>query len=188
MQVPLVAGQNYDAGMVNIHDDGTKLYINYDTNGTGWKLKETHVYAGTNPPPTLAPGQFKNYPPSPAGHENLNNVTTDSYQIPLPAAWVPGTRIYIATHAVVCKPTGYGSKCGLWCETAWGKCVGRKIKIEVHLQQVCDPTGMRDYNKNGEIGDEEDQMLNYWPTDVFQGDKCIFDIVFWLADTSGYCR
>ncbi|GAJ12277.1 unnamed protein product, partial [marine sediment metagenome] len=78
IEVSLIGGQMYSTGMVTISDDGTNLYVEYNTSSTGWKLSETHVYAGTSAPKKLAPGSFpyKHDPISPPNE-------TDSYTIPL---------------------------------------------------------------------------------------------------------
>jgi len=36
-----------------------------------------------------------------------------------------------------------------------------------------------DYDLDGDI-DEDDEQKKWWPTNIFQGDQCIFDIVFKL--------
>jgi hypothetical protein len=168
--VPLVVGQNWVAGEVKVWDDSTNLYVEYNTDR--WRMKETHVYVGTTSPPTMAPGQFKEYPPSPNPHLNLPCVKTDSYTIPLPESWTPGTKIYLATHAAGCDG-----------ETGWGKGVFRKLKVTLHLQQVSDPAwdGVLnvDYDEDGDV-DEDDAQKRWWPTNIFQGDKCTFDMVLWL--------
>ena len=45
-QVDLVAGQNILVGVVNVSDDGTTLFVEYDLNG--WCVTEVHV-AVTHP-------------------------------------------------------------------------------------------------------------------------------------------
>jgi len=167
MEVPLMAGQNIGAGIVTVWNDDTNLYVAYDTMGSDWKMTETSVYASTDPPEKLAPGKF------PYKHESLADVATDLYTIPL-AEIGAGIcdYVYIVAHAVV---NGNGGE-----ETAWAKGEYRKMKIELHLQQVEDPAcagGGVDYDQDGDI-DEDDAQKRWWPTNAFQGDRCTFDILF----------
>jgi len=55
--VNLWAGKDTDVGGVEIWNDGTTLHVTYSTDD-GWVLTETHLYVGSNEPPTNAPGQF----------------------------------------------------------------------------------------------------------------------------------
>ena len=120
----------------------------------------THVYVGTVPPPKLAPGKF------PYKHEPvLPPLTEDLYEIPLDGL---SGEVYIATHAE-----------GTDGETGWAKGEGRKVKIALHLQQIVDRAWPIDYDLDGDI-DEDDEQKKWWPTNIFQGDQCIFDIVFKL--------
>jgi hypothetical protein len=152
MIVPLVAGQFILVGSVLISNDGTNLYVTFDTSGSGWTMSTTHLYASKNPPSKLAPGQF------PYKHSSLPNVAIDTYTIPLSGLGAaPCNDIYIAAHADVNRN---GSQ-----ETAWGQGSERKFKIQLHLQQV-------------EYPDWPDPQTRYWPTNVFQGDQCNFDMVF----------
>jgi len=57
----------------------------------GFKMHETHVYAGTEDTNTIAPGQYGHM------HDTLDDVATDSYSIT-----ISGSPIYIIAHAVVC--------------------------------------------------------------------------------------
>ncbi len=100
---PMYAG----AGLCNI-ENGTHvgtLTVNYTpptatvtyTAFDGYVLNETHLHVGNQILPkrgnkfTTAPGQF------PYKHENLNGVTTDTYNI----SGLSGS-IYVAAHSVVC--------------------------------------------------------------------------------------
>ena len=109
---PLVAGtyswpMYAGAGLCNI-ENGTHvgtLTVNYTpptatvtyTVFDGYVLNETHLHVGNQILPkrgnkfTTAPGQF------PYKHENLNGVTTDTYNI----SGLSGN-IYVAAHSVVC--------------------------------------------------------------------------------------
>jgi len=39
---------------------------------------------------------------------------------------------------------------------------------------------MRDYDQDGTIGDADDVMLNWWPTNALQGDKATWSMMFEL--------
>jgi hypothetical protein len=101
---PMYAG----AGLCNI-ENGTHvgtLTVNYTpptatvtyTVFAGYVLNQTHLYVGNQILPmfkgkyTTAPGQF------PYKHENLNGVTTDTYNI----SGLSGS-IYVAAHSEVCS-------------------------------------------------------------------------------------
>ena len=167
IKVSLIGGQMYSTGMVTIYDDGTNLYVEYNTSSTGWELSETHVYAGTSAPDKLAPGKF------PYKHDPISPPSeTDSYVIPLSEIGVvpETTEIYMAVHAVVCHPE-YG------CETAWGKGVYRKVRIELHFPDIDeDDLGYHYFDENIPA----EAKWDHWPTNAYMGDQCIFDIVFKL--------
>src|SRR5215216_169551 len=102
--VDLIAGQHTDVGDIKVWDDGTYLYVEYETVDP-WCLKETHLAIGSsledipqangNP----IPGQF----PYKTDHNCASSFT---YRIPL--TW-DTCQLYIAAHAAI--NTG---------ETAWG--------------------------------------------------------------------
>ena len=105
--VDLIAGQNEHAGDIKVWDDGTSLYVLYETVNP-WCLTETHLavassldgipQANGNP----IPGQFP--------YKNTHNCATNFlYTIPLNK---DVCQIYIAAHAAV---KSLGST-----ETAWG--------------------------------------------------------------------
>lgn len=111
MTTNLLAGQYMLAGDVfaGIDEDGI-LTVSI-TNSGPWTMTETHLYVGLVPPTNHAPGQF------PYSHENLGNLTVDTYTIDMFAdfpGFVLGDPIHIATHAVTHNGQG-GS------ETAWGE-------------------------------------------------------------------
>jgi hypothetical protein len=112
--LPLIAGQHIIVGEVLVWNDGTNLYVEYNTTGTGFLFDETHVYVGTSPPESAAPGQFA------YKHEGLGGVTYDLYTIPLDPQW---SQIYIAAHA---SDT----------ETAWARGEFRQLKIELHFPDI----------------------------------------------------
>lgn len=101
---PLIAGQNINVGTVKTWNDGTNLYVRYDTT-VGWKLAETHLAVATSLadiPQTKTsnpiPGQF--------AYTTTHNpwVTTYTYQIPL--SWGVDIQLYIAAHAKVKQLSG----------------------------------------------------------------------------------
>ena len=113
--VTLWAGQNMDAGTVEIGNDGTNLYVTFSTTGN-WLIAETHVHVATsmedipqrngNP----IPGQFDyktNHDPA---------VNTFTYTIPL--IWDAGTDLVIAAHAALILVDDNGNVIG--GETGWG--------------------------------------------------------------------
>jgi hypothetical protein len=186
VKVPLIAGQDWLVGYVWVWIDGDYLHVEFDTTGSAWGMAETHLYVSTSAPTKLAPGKF------PYKQENLGGALTDTYTIPLDeinGGIDPGDPIYIAAHA-----TGSDDE-----ETAWGQGISRKFKIELHLQQITDPAwtatynpiaqtwepaeGMVDYDQDGDK-DDDDAQKRFWPTDIFQGDKCTFDMVFTLRKES----
>ncbi len=141
------------------------IKVVYDSSPGLWDMDETHLYLGTEPPPKLAPGTF------PYAHSNLgDDVYTDEYIIALSdinGGVEQGDVIFIAAHAANEQ------------DTAWGKGVSRRFKIQLHLQQIVDTLYPRDYDEDGDI-DADDAQKRFWPTNIFQGDKCIFDMVFWF--------
>jgi len=172
IEVSLIGGQMYSTGMVTISDDGTNLYVEYNTSSTGWELSETHVYAGTSAPEKLAPGQFKKW--GGAQHDPISPPSeTDSYTLPFSqfGATHDNTEIYMAVHAVVCHPE-YG------CETAWGKGVYRKVRIELHFPDIDEDDLGYDYFDETIPAEAK---WDHWPTNAYMGDQCIFDIVFKLG-------
>ncbi len=96
--VPLCAGQHIDVGTVTVWDDGTDLYVEYETTD-GWLMTETHL-AVENGEANIP--QTKKGNPIP-GHftysmEHDPPVPDYTYTITLPAG-----PLYIAAHAVVQK-------------------------------------------------------------------------------------
>ena len=102
--VDLVAGQHTDVGDVKIWDDGTTLYVEYETVDP-WCLEETHVAVASS----LADIPQKNGNPIPGQFPyktNHNCASSFIYTIPLP---LETCELYVAAHAAI--NTG---------ETAWG--------------------------------------------------------------------
>lgn len=87
------------AGMVTMSYANNLVTIIYNTQQTGWTLRETHTYLGSGMFPmnkgqeTVAPGQY------PYIHENLNDATSDTVRINM----TPYGYYYLIGHGVVCK-------------------------------------------------------------------------------------
>ena len=183
IEVTLVGGQIYSTGIVKIWDDGTNLYIEYNTTGTGWKLSETNVYVGKYPPPSLSPGKFKDW--GGAQHAPISPPSeTDSYMFSLSDIFNANppykcNYVFLAVHAIVCHPD-------LGCETGWGKGVYRKVKIRVHWDDIPEeyfnnepwwPGGKGFFDEDNPA----EAKWDHWPTNAFMGDRCTFDIVFHMV-------
>jgi len=113
----LIAGQHYVAGTVSVWNDGSYIYVIYQTTG-GWELTGTNLYVGKTDPATLtsAPGQFPYstpYQSSATRHEyKIALSVIDGYHLKNghSGKWVangtlgvgPGDKVYIAAHAGVC--------------------------------------------------------------------------------------
>ena len=114
----LWAGQHINCGSAVVSIEGDDLVVTYETTD-GWKLTETHLYIGKEPPTKSAPGRF------PYKHGNLGGVSDDAYSIPLSdLSAEPGDTIYLAAHAVVQKPACDDEDCQE--ETAWAE--GERIR------------------------------------------------------------
>jgi hypothetical protein len=108
--VDLIAGQHYEAGLVDVFVTNNTLTI-YILADNGWALEETHVYVGASAPTKAAPGRFG------YKHEDLGEAFIDVYEISLDGFDVEcGADLYIAVHAVV---IGVDNEYGE--ETAWGE-------------------------------------------------------------------
>ncbi len=162
-EMVLMAGRTVPVGTVRVWNDLTNLYVRYDITVPGYYMKETHLYTGKYPPSALAPGQF------PWKHENLPNVTSDFYTIPLSAingngGVVAGNTIYIAAHASN-------------AETYWAQGESRRVKIKMHFPDVDeDCLGYHYFNECIPA----EAKWDHWPTDAYMGDYCTFDIKFRL--------
>ncbi|MCL2726361.1 MAG: hypothetical protein FWD69_18220 [Polyangiaceae bacterium] len=121
--VPLIAGQNDDAGQVCIWSDGVTLFVEY-TVAPSYSMSEAHVWVSTtkdfplNNGGNVQPGQFDKFPNGTAATFALG---TNSYKAEIPLANIPGdpgcgSEIYVLAHA------------NLGVETAWaqGPAVGSK--------------------------------------------------------------
>jgi hypothetical protein len=116
----LWAGQHINIGTVTYGlDDNANFYVTYNCTAPGWKIEETHLYAGDKAGlPLNRPGRPK-IGCFPYQHEHHPKVTTYTYRIPLtslPPCASPG--FIVAAHAIVYHQGHY--KCGQ-TETAWAE-------------------------------------------------------------------
>ncbi|MBA7582438.1 hypothetical protein ES708_24366 [subsurface metagenome] len=109
----LIAGQNIEVGTVSVWNDGSNLYVRYETIDD-WKMTETHLAVADlldKIPQTKKgnpiPGKFEH------SMEHDPSVTEYTYTIPL--VWDYGEELFIAAHAVVVSDSIIFQK-----ETAWG--------------------------------------------------------------------
>lgn len=112
----LWAGRNINVGVVIYGiDENANFYVTYDCSSSGWKISETHMFAGDklamplNKPGAPKIGQFPY-----SGYHNPR-VSTYTYCVPLsqlPPCAAPG--FVVASHCVVHSPSGR-------CETAWAE-------------------------------------------------------------------
>ena len=114
----LTAGQNIDAGTVEVWHDGTHLYVRYTTTGD-WLLEETHVHvaeslaevptAGNGQP---IPGQFD--------YKAEHDPPVNTYTHVIPLTWPVDSSVVIVAHAsvvqladdgtVIVSETGFGGE------------------------------------------------------------------------------
>jgi hypothetical protein len=116
----LWAGKNINIGTVTYGlDENANFYVTYNVTASGWKIAETHLYAGDKANmPLNRPGRPK-IGLFPYHHEHHPKVTTFTYRIPLtslPPCASPG--FIVAAHAIVYHPGHY--KCGQ-TESAWAE-------------------------------------------------------------------
>lgn len=79
-------------GTVTVTWDGSNAQVSYALAGTN-TMSETHVYAGDEPPTTIAPGQY--------GHTGYFDPYASSADATLPVEDTDGDGIWIVAHAVV---------------------------------------------------------------------------------------
>ena len=97
--VDLMAGQNYDAGQVEVSDDGEHIYVKIDTED-GWELKQTHVHVARNL--EGFPNEGNNPPPGRFDYKKEHNPPVSEYTYKIKNSWDSGN-VLIAVHADVCK-------------------------------------------------------------------------------------
>lgn len=113
--VTLIAGQNINAGTVDVTNDANYIYVKYSTTN-GYVLKETHLYVGkcdsvpVNKQMNPVPGRF----PFISYH---NKITTYLYKVPIKSIGL-GNCGCIAAHAAVVKYNSNGQL--IDSQTGWG--------------------------------------------------------------------
>lgn len=95
-----------DVGNLTVATDGTVTF-QIDEASTDWRLEETHLYVGDEPPAKSAPGKFT------YKHEELGGNASDVYNVDLAAADFDGNGIvYIAAHAELIMQIGVDPETG----------------------------------------------------------------------------
>ncbi len=105
-ETDLIAGQHYQAGTLEVCNDGDLLYITYRTT-SGWRMIKTHLHVANS-----LEGIPQNQPGNPIlGHFaykmewDYPGVSVYTETIAL-NGWDPCTVLYIAAHADVISPEG----------------------------------------------------------------------------------
>ena len=114
-KVSFIAGQNIDAGTIEVSNDANFIYVTYNT-ANGYVLTATHLFVGNceivpvNAKGNPVPGQFP--------YKNThNNITSFTYQVPISAIGL-GACGCVAAHAAVVKLDSKGLVVD--AQTAWG--------------------------------------------------------------------
>lgn len=118
-EVPLLAGQHINVGVVKVWNDADHLYVKYVITESGWCITETHLAVATSLggiPMTKKenpiPGRFEE-------NDKHACVSEETYTYNLEEkGWAACDQLFIAAHAVVRKTGCKG--CGS-TETAWGE-------------------------------------------------------------------
>lgn len=110
-EVALIAGQHFDAGLVDVSTTDEGLLVEIETID-GWTMQQLHVFAGVD-----VPGQNPGSYPFAEGLDHANKV---SMTIPFDALEAQcGDVLLVAVHAEVSKPVEGDKQCQQ--ETAWGE-------------------------------------------------------------------
>ena len=121
---PLYAGQNWEVGKVLVNNCEDQVGVQYILNDAvtdeEWRITEIHLAIGdslTDIPQTKTgnpiPGQF------PTQQYFETGVTaTDVYCFPREASWAIGTKLYVAAHAVVGRPSASHTELRSFCITS----------------------------------------------------------------------
>jgi len=117
---PIFAGQNIEAGYLEISNDGTNFEVEYFATGD-WKFTEFHLYVGDLAQAPQAgngnpiPGRFNNK----LTFSNANAVTSHSFVVPLSS--INGLQdqcVIVAAHSVMKRFNANGTVAQT--ETGWG--------------------------------------------------------------------
>jgi len=113
-EATLYAGQNIDVGTVSVWNDGTNLYVKYET-ADGWQMRETHLAVATS---------LEGIPQTKKGNPKVGKftyqtehdpwVTACTHVINLAELGSDVKKLYIAAHAKVCKVIGDGCSDPQW--------------------------------------------------------------------------
>lgn len=116
---PIYAGQNIEAGYLEISNDGTHFEVEYFATGD-WKFTELHLYVGdlalapTAGNGNAIPGRFNNK----VNFTNATAVTSYSFVVPLSAInGLEDQCIIVAAHSVMKR---YSGSSVVQTETGWG--------------------------------------------------------------------
>lgn len=101
----LIAGRHEDVGEITVSRDGDDLTITFATTGP-WVLTETHLHLATS---SEQIPQRRGAPlPRKFAYGADHDAGASVYTYVVPAAWAPGTTLYIAAHAIVVR------ECTMW--------------------------------------------------------------------------
>ena len=108
--VDLIAGQNIYVGNVQVGNDASNIYVQYNITLTGWSITQTHLHIADNW--ESIPQKNGNPIPGKFAYKMIHDPGVESYlyTIPIPAGWIPPKDYFIAAHADVlydnCASTG----------------------------------------------------------------------------------
>jgi hypothetical protein len=113
LNTPLIAGQSYPAGAVWIFNDASNIYVQYQTESP-WVISDAHAAVASTLagiPQTKAgnpiPGRF--------AYSATFDPEVTNYTFVIPAAgYTAGQTIFVAAHAMVHAPKGFGGS-----QTGW---------------------------------------------------------------------
>ena len=152
--------QNMKIGAVILSNVGTTLYVRYFIySAENWEITETHVHAALDP---------EEIPHTKSGNPKVGKfayqmdhdpaVKEYLYRIDLGPEAVPGTKVYIAAHAVV--------RNGCQEETAWANCMGEEYTFAVNQNQMLI------------VNSRENDVVHMEPVFISTGSWYHFSIIF----------
>ncbi|RJX16951.1 MAG: hypothetical protein C4563_11310 [Desulfobulbus sp.] len=182
IDVPLIAGQQYEAGMVTIHNNNGGLLIDVQI-AEGWRMTELHVHAGWegNPIPmkngNAVPGKFdfKYEYKEPAVEEPIWLDFVDDLQgFRWGEPYEPQRLRHIAVHANVIQVDEYGriiAEQGAWAQGdipfeggQWGWWLQYMMAHKARAHFVDSPVqGVRAVTPTGDVLTDEAGGFDYFP-------------------------
>lgn len=193
----LIAAQQYNAGDVCVHVDGSNLIVTYTTTG-GWVLNEAHTWVGTSivdmPQSRKGNPKIGNFP---YNSGDITGATTHTFTVPLSTFGLTGDEVscdpqifIVASHAAVqLDADGDGSyEQG---ETAWGagdRFVERGNWATYFTSELtCSDGGTDPGDKNCETAFAEDTNLSTCFLDIDEDgdDTGDFNRWGWTSGTYG---